>query len=76
MKIISAGYIRALWPYDEQWHCPRCGCRFTVEEGDPVKVREITDRQPGQASYEASITCPTDGCDTTVTVYDWRSYFK
>jgi hypothetical protein len=78
MKIISEGYVRPFWPYDEQWHCSRCGCRFTVDEDDPITVRDLTvsDRRPGDATYEASITCPMAGCAATVTVYDWRPNFK
>lgn len=76
MKIVQDGYVTPLWPHSEQWKCPRCSCLFTTEESDAVKVTPIPDHKPGDASHQAEIVCPMQGCGATVTVYDWRSDFR
>lgn len=76
MKIIREGYVSKYWPWSEQWICPKCHCTFEVDEDDGATITKITERQPGGASYEAAITCPQEGCGSTVTVYDWRSAFR
>lgn len=49
------------YPYRVVWRCRECGCRFRVNEGDPVS-HTISPRDPD----EWHATCPNPECGERV----------